>query len=164
MAAAGKNAAMGGSAVSRACRAVLTAGLGLAASLVLSPAAHADETVVVRGTAFPDASAQLAYVGCTDLLATPVDQVLQPYIGRGPGQAPPAGVRSLGYRLAGGTAVGSQHVVASMLSTTTATLGVFAPQGAEGLAVAGYQEPADAGSHRIWFGTARVAMSYLVQV
>ena len=84
---------------------------------------------MVRGTAFPDANAQLAYVGCTDLLAPDATQPLQPYIGRGPGQAP-AGARSLGYDLAGGTAVGSQHVVASMASTNDRPrLSVFAPRG-----------------------------------
>ena len=143
---------MGGEGVARALVA-LGAAAGLA--LGLPAAAHADETVVVRGTAFPDAGAQLAYVGCSDLLAPDAadPQVLQPYIGRGPGQAP-AGARSLGYDLDGGTAIGSQHVVSSMIGTTTASLTVFAREGAQGVAVAGYQEPADAGTHLIWFGTA----------
>ncbi len=140
-------------------RALVAVGAVAALALALPAAAHADETVVVRGTAFPDAAAQLAYVGCTDLLAPDAGQppqVLQPYIGRGPAQAP-AGARSLGYDLAGGTAIGSQHVVPSMLGTTTASLSVFARAGAQGLAVAGYQEPADAGTSLIWFGTAPVA-------
>src|SRR5215207_11096391 len=83
-------------------------------------------------------------------------QADEPYIGRGPGQAT-AGRRSLGYDLSGGTAIGSQHAVPSMVGITTASLSVFAPEGAQGLAVAGYQEPADAGSQLIWFGTAPVA-------
>lgn len=142
---------MGGPLRSRALVAVAATA---ALTLGLPAASYADETVVVRGTAFPDASTQLAYVGCTDLFSRD-QQVLQPYIGRGPGKAP-AGARSLGYDLAGGTAVGSQHVVSSMVSTTTASLSVFADQGAEGLAVAGYQDPADAGTQLMWFGTASV--------
>lgn len=140
-------------------RALLALGAAGAVTLGLPSSAQADDTVVVRGTAFPDASTQLAYVGCTDLLAPEQGrdpQALRPYIGRGPGQ-PPAGARSLGYDLAGGTAVGSQHVVVSMATTTTASLTVFAEDGARGLAVAGYQEPADAGSNLIWFGTAPVS-------
>jgi hypothetical protein len=144
---------MGGQGVVRA---LVSAGTVAALALGLPSVASADETVVVRGTAFPDAAAQLAYVGCTDLLAPPEGQVLQPYIGRGPGQAP-AGARSLGYDLAGGTAIGAQYVVGSMVTTSTASLGVFAPRGAQGLAVAGFQEPADAGTHLIWFGSAPIS-------
>jgi hypothetical protein len=125
-------------------RALVALGTAAAVTLGLPSSAQADDTVVVRGTAFPDDRAQLAYVGCTDLLERD-EQAVQPYIGRGPGQAA-AGSRSLGYDLAGGTAIGSQHAVSSMVATTTASLSVFAPGGAQGLAVAGYQEPADAGS------------------
>ena len=116
---------MGGATFSRA---LVAAGAAAALALGAPAASHADDTVVVRGTAFPDANAQLAYVGCTDLLAPDASQPLQPYIGRGPGQAP-AGARSLGYDLAGGTAIGSQHVVSSVIGNNIATLSVFAPRG-----------------------------------
>ena len=149
----GKNAFMGGTTFSRA---VVAAGAAAALALGAPAASHADDTVVVRGTAFPDANAQLAYVGCTDLLAPDASQPLQPYIGRGPGEAP-AGARSLGYDLAGGTAIGSQHVVSSVIGNNIATLGVFAPEGATGLAVVGYQSPLDQGTMAMWLGVAPVS-------
>lgn len=128
-----------------------------AAAVALMPLAPAmaDSTVTVRGTAFPEGrAAQLSFVGCADPYARAAEQP-QPYIGLGPGQAP-AGARSLGYDLAGGNAIGSLHYVDSMLATTVAGLSVFAAGGASGVSYAGYQEPADWGTGRVWFGRAEL--------
>jgi len=139
--------------VSRACTAVVAAAV---VTLGLPAVAHADSTVVVHGTEFTDPWAQLAYVGCTDVF-TRDEQVLAPTIGFGPGRAP-SGARSLGYDLAGGTAVGSQHIVASLADTTTASLAVSAPAGSTGRAVVGYQESADSGTSLMWFGVAPLSV------
>ena len=72
-------------------------------------------------------------------------------VGLGPGAAP-AGARSLGFDLAGGNAVGALFTVDSMLSTSTASLAVNAVGPSTGVAYAGYQEPADAGSSLLWLG------------
>ena len=136
-------------------RALVSCTAAAALSLGLPALAAADSTVVVHGTDFPGVGAQLAYVGCTDLF-TRDDQALAPTIGRGPGQAP-AGARSLGYDLAGGTAIGSQHVVSSVLTTNIVTLSVFAPSGSTGRAVVGYQAPKDSGTSVMWFGVAPVS-------
>ncbi len=122
------------------------------ASALGSPApAYADDTVTVQGTAFPDpARAQLSMVGCDDLYQR-ADEALQPMIGPGPGAAP-VGSRSLGFDLAGGNAVGALFTVDSMLSTSTASLAVNAVGRSTGVAYAGYQEPADAGSSMLWLG------------
>ena len=133
------------------------AAVGAAAALTLGlPAvAHADRTVVVHGTDFPDMWAQLAYVGCDDLFVRD-DQTLAPTIGLGPNKAP-SGARSLGYDLAGGTAIGSQHLVTSVVGNNTATLSVFAPSGTTGRAVVGYQAPVDSGTAVMWFGVAAIS-------
>ena len=130
-------------------------GAALAALLPLAPA-MADSTVVVHGTAFPTGrAAQLSFVGCDDPYAR-ADEQPQPYVGIGPGQAP-AGTRSLGYDLAGGNAIGSMHYVDSMATTTVAGLSVTAPEGASGVSYAGYQEPADFGTGKVWFGRAALS-------
>ena len=119
---------------------------------VAAPApSYADDTVVVQGTAFPDpARANLSLVGCADLYQR-TGEPLMPMIGRGPGTAP-AGERSLGFDLAGGDAVGALFAVDSVLGTTTASLSVNAAGRAIGVAYAGYQAPADAGSSLLWLG------------
>ncbi|WP_243056659.1 cell envelope integrity protein TolA [Nocardioides sp. SR21] len=118
----------------------------------LAPAT-ADSTVVVHGTAFPSGrAAQLSFVGCENPYLRAPEQP-QPYVGIGPEQAP-AGTRSLGYDAAGGNAVGSVHYVDSMLKTTVAGMSVYAPDGASGVTYAGYQEPADWGTGKVWFGRA----------
>lgn len=125
----------------------------LAALGVVGTAApsYADDTVTVQGTAFPDpARAALSLVGCADLYQR-TDEQLVPTIGRDPGP-PPAGTRSLGWDLAGGNAVGALFPTASMLGTTTASLAVDAAGRARGVAYAGYQEPADAGTTLLWLG------------
>jgi hypothetical protein len=113
--------------------------------------AYADDTVTVQGTAFPDpARAQLSLVGCDDLFQR-ADESLRPMVGQGPGAAP-SGSRSLGFDLAGGNAVGALFTVDSMLSTSTASLAVNAGSRSTGVAYAGYQEPADAGTTQLWLG------------
>lgn len=138
----------------RVSRAIVAAGAAAVVALGLPASAQADSTIVVHGTDFPDPWAQLAYVGCTDLFARD-DQTLAPTIGFGPGQAP-SGARSLGYDLAGGTAIGSQHIVSSVLTTNGVTLSVHAPGGSTGRAVVGYQAPADRGTSVMWFGVAPI--------
>src|SRR3954447_10523534 len=126
-----------------------------ATAMALVPAsdARADGTVVVHGLAFPEGrDAQLSFVGC-DALYQRSDEPVQAYIGRGR-VAPPAGERSLGYDLRGGNAIGALYYVSSMAGTTAAGLSVSAPSGASGVAYAGYQAPADAGTPRVWFGRA----------
>lgn len=114
--------------------------------------AQADSTVVVRGTDFPDPGAWLSFVGCAALYDR-TEEPLQPFVGLGPGVAP-AGQRSLGYDLAGGNAMGSLLTVASMTGTSTAAMAVNAPDGAAGVAYAGYRAPGDEGTAEVWFGRA----------
>ena len=133
-----------------------SAGLCVAALAVsglagLAAPAYADTTVTVQGTAFPDpARAAISLVGCADLFQRS-DEELVPTIGPGPGAAP-SGTRSLGWDLSGGNAIGAQFPVESMLRTTTASISVNAVGRATGVAYAGYQEPADAGTSLIWLG------------
>ncbi|HET9423501.1 MAG TPA: hypothetical protein VFO49_20355 [Nocardioides sp.] len=114
--------------------------------------ALADDTVVVHGTAFPDArAAQLTLVGCESLYQRSTE-LLQPYISRGPGR-PAMGTRSLKYDLAGGNAIGTLSYVDSMARTSAAGLQVYARPGAQGVAYAGYQSP-DAEGYKLWIGRA----------
>src|SRR6478735_1265270 len=123
--------------------------------LPLAPAT-ADSTVVVHGTAFPSGrAAQLSFVGCDNPYVRAPEQP-QPYVGIGPDQAP-AGTRSLGYDATGGNAIGSVHYVDSMLETAVAGMSVSAPEGAAGVTYAGYQEPADWGTGKVWFGRAALS-------
>jgi hypothetical protein len=135
--------------------AVAMAACGAVAAGALAPA-YADDTVTVQGTAFPDpAHASLSFVGCDDLYQR-ADESPLPMVGLGPGEAP-AGKRSLGWDLAGGNAVGALVTVDSMLQTSTASLAVNSSGPAAGVAYAGYQEPADAGSDLLWLGRAELA-------
>ena len=134
------------------CVAALTA-FGVAG---LAVPAYADETVTVQGTAFPDpARASLSFVGCADLYQR-TDEPLVPTIGAGPGRAP-SGTRSLGWDLAGGNAVGSLFPVGSMLATGTASMAVNSVGHATGVAYAGYQEPAEAGTSLLWLGRSELS-------
>lgn len=131
-------------------------GAAVVALIPLAPA-MADDTVVVHGTTFPSGrAAQLSFVGCDDPYVRAPEQP-QPYVGLGPG-AVPSGTRSLGYDLAGGNAIGSLHYVDSVLATTVVGLSVTAPEGASGVAYAGYQEPADWGTGRVWFGRTELSV------
>jgi hypothetical protein len=117
----------------------------------LAAPSYADSTVTVQGTSFPDpARANLSFVGCDDLYRR-TDEALAPTVGVGPGTAP-SGTRSLGWDLTGGNAVGALFPVDSMLSTQTASIAVNAAGRATGVAYAGYQEPADAGTSLLWLG------------
>ena len=116
----------------------------------LAAPSYADSTVTVQGTAFPDPTrASLSFVGCADLYQR-TDEVLAPTIGVGPGAAA-SGTRSLGWDLAGGNAVGAMFPVDSIVRTT-ASLAVNSVGRATGVAYAGYQEPADAGTELMWLG------------
>lgn len=111
--------------------------------------AAADDTVTVRGTAFPDPrAAQLTLVGC-DSLYDRSTEFLQPYISR----HTPLGTRSLKYDLGGGNALGTLSYVDSMRDTTVAGLQYFARPGAQGVAYAGFQRP-DADGYQLWIGRA----------
>ena len=133
-----------------------SAGLWLASLTVVGVAglaapSYADTTVTVQGTSFPDpARANLSFVGCADLYQRGAEELV-PTVGVGPGAAP-SGSRSLGWDLAGSNAVGALFPVDSMLSTQTASIAVNAASRAAGVAYAGYQEPADAGSSLLWLG------------
>lgn len=137
----------------------IRAGLGVLAAVAAATAlsvapAHADDTVVVRGTAFPTSDVQLSFVGCTSVYDR-TDELLRPRIGRGP-ELPPAGWRSLGYTLGGGNAVGAMVNVPSLTWAGTASLSVHAVEGARGVAYAGFQEAADGGTGEVWFGRAEL--------
>jgi len=127
-----KNALVGGFAgLAGLLGAAVTAGV-----VALGSPAVADDSVTVHGTAFPSPdTAQLSLVGCADLYQR-TDEELRPYISLGKS---PVGSRSLGYDLTGGNAIGSLHRVDSMAATTVASLDVRAPEGATGVAYAGYQ-------------------------
>jgi hypothetical protein len=90
-----------------------------------------------------------SFVGCSDLYQR-TDEPLAPTIGVGPGTAP-SGTRSLGWDLAGGNAVGAMFPVDSMLRTS-ASMAVNSVGRGTGVAYAGYQEPADAGTSLLWLG------------
>ncbi|MCW2793238.1 MAG: hypothetical protein JWO76_2336 [Nocardioides sp.] len=129
---------------------IIAAGAVTAAVLTAAPAI-ADDTVVVRGLDFQGGLTSLSITGCPGLF----DRVAEPvttYVSKSPDA--PAGARSLKYDLAGGNAVGSQHAVASMTQTSVAGLSVFAPDGAIGVAYAGYRAPADWATSLIWVGRA----------
>lgn len=131
-------------------RALVSVTAAVAAVLSAAPAS-ADSTITVRGTDFPAGiQAQLSFVGCENPFQRTTEP-LAPSIGVGPGTAP-AGVRSLGWDLAGGNAIGSLHYVASMADTTVASLSVQADRPAAGVAFAGYVEPADLGTGVVWVG------------
>jgi hypothetical protein len=131
---------------------IIAAGAVTAAVLTAAPAS-ADDTVVVRGLDFPAGLTGLSIAGCPALF----DRVAEPvstYLSKSPDA--PAGTRSLEYDLAGGNAVGAQHAVASMTTTSAAGLSVFAPEGADGVAYAGYRAPADWSGNLVWVGRAEL--------
>ncbi len=135
----------------RAGSAGLVAALTTFGVVATAAPSYADDTVVVQGTSFPDpVRATLSFVGCNDLYQRS-DEPLAPTIGRGPGLAT-SGQRSLGFDLGGGNAVGALFTVDSVLGTETASLAVNAAGRASGVAYAGYQEPADAGTSLLWLG------------
>ena len=128
-----------------------------AASVVTAAPAVADSTVTVRGTSFPDAGTGFAYVGC-DALHDRGAETLAPTVGFGPA-LPPTGMRSLGYDLEGGSAMGALFSVDSLLDTTTASVAAYAEDGGRGVAYVGYQAPADGGTSAAWFGRADLVLA-----
>lgn len=128
-----------------------------AVTIVPSAPAQADSTVTVRGTSFPDAGAGFSYVGC-DALHDRGAEALAPTVGFGPA-LPPTGMRSLGYDLAGGSAMGALFQVDSVLDTTTASVAAYAEDGGRGVAYVGYQAPADGGTNAAWFGRAELVLA-----
>ena len=114
-------------------------------------------TVVVRGLAFPEGRAmRLGLVGCDNVYER-VAESPQAMIGTGPGGAP-AGERVLRYDLVGGNALGPLSYVSSVALTQSAGLTAYAEQGTTGVVWAGYQEPADRRTGRVWFGRAEVVV------
>ena len=114
-------------------------------------------TVVVRGLAFPEGRAmRLGLVGCDNVYER-VAESPQAMIGTGPGSAP-AGERVLRYDLVGGNALGPLSYVSSVALTQSAGLTAYAEQGTTGVVWAGYQEPADRRTGRVWFGRAEVVV------
>ena len=102
---------------------IILVGAAVAAVLSMSPAS-ADGTVVVRGLGFPAGGmTNLSIVGCSGIY----DRVPEPiptFLSRSADA--PAGSRSLKFDLAGGNALGSQHLFGSLASTTVAGLSLAA--------------------------------------
>ena len=128
-----------------------------AAAVVTSAPAQADSTVTVRGTSFPGAGAGLSYVGC-EALHDRGAEALAPTVGFGPA-LPPTGMRSLGYDLAGGSAMGALFSVDSLRDTAVASVSAYAENGGRGVAYVGYQAPADGGTRAAWFGRAELVLA-----
>ena len=134
---------------------LVLAGAVVVAVLPLS-AVSADSTVVVRGIGFAaGSSTSLAIMGCDAMYDSPGAAVAT-YLSPSPGG--PAGTRALKYDLDGGTAVGSQHRVASMTGTTVAGASVLAADGTSGVAYAAIQSPEDDGTTLAWIGRASFAV------
>ena len=126
----------------------------VAAVMLPAAPALADTTEVVHGLSFSSDN-YLTWLGCSGVYTSTHEDVRSHY-DLGPA-TPPAGRRSLRFDLAGGNAIGSLHRVDSMLGTTVAGISIDAPNGAAGVAYAGYQSPADVGTDLIWVG--RTALS-----
>ena len=114
-----------------------TVAVGSVLGLPLS-AAHADQTVVVPGTAFPTSSTYLTYFGCVDLFHADT---------RGPDvrvirdDNAPHGSGATGLDLPGaGTAAGSVSRVDS-IATATSAMAVRAAAGSSGVAYVWYVAP-----------------------
>ncbi len=120
----------------------------------LSPAA-ADDTVLVRGLAFPSADTHLTYFGCTDLFHR---GSAPPQVRIGQGEASPTGLRSFGLLMPGaGTASGPVTLVDSVAATTVAGFSARADLGSTGVAYVWYVSPGiDRG--QVWAGRADLAV------
>ncbi len=137
--------------------AAVTGGAAVAAVPTTRTAPTQHSTVVVRGLAFPEGRAmRLGLVGCDNVYER-VAESPQAMIGAGPGSAP-AGERVLRYDLVGGNALGPLSYVSSVALTQSAGLTAYAEQGTTGVVWAGYQEPADRHTGRVWFGRAEVVV------
>ena len=109
--------------------------LGLPLSGLALSAAHADETVVVPGTAFPSSSTYLTYFGCVDLFHA---DTRGPLVRVTRDDAAPLGRRATGLALPGaGTAAGSVSLVGS-IADATSSMAVRAAAGSTGVAYVWY--------------------------
>lgn len=122
----------------------------VALALTVAPTvAHADETVVVAGTGFPDRSTYLTYFGCSDLYA----DVPGPLVRVTRDEAAPAGRRAVQLAVPGvGGATGAVSLVDSV-ATATSTVSVRAPAGSQGVGYVWYVAP-DLGPGEVWAGRA----------
>jgi hypothetical protein len=134
--------------------AVLVAAITAALCAPLSPAA-ADDTVVVRGLAFPSSDTYLTYFGCTDLFHR--DSV-PPRVRIGQVEATPTGLRSFGLLMPGaGTASGPVTLVDSVAATTVAGFSARADLGSTGVAYVWYVSPGIEDG-QVWAGRADLSV------
>ena len=134
-------------------RALLVATITAALCAPLSPAT-ADDTVTVRGLAFPSSDTYLTYFGCNDLFHFGT----APQVRIGQVEATPTGLRSFGLLMPGaGTASGPVTLVDSVASTTVAGFSARADLGSTGVAYVWYVAPGiDQG--QVWAGRADLAV------
>ncbi len=119
-------------------RIAMAAALLAGAVLGMPAAAHADDTVVVPGTAFPSSTTYLTYFGCVDLFHADTRGPLV-RVTRDP--AAPLGSRAASLELPGaGTAAGSVSLVASVAGATS-SMSVRAAAGSSGVAYVWYLAP-----------------------
>lgn len=130
-------------------RAATVALLSVGLAWPLAPV-HADDTVVVPGTAFPTTGTSLTYFGCTDLFHADT---------RGPSvrvtrdPAAPLGRRAAELQLPGaGTAAGSVSLVGSV-SAATHAMAIRAAAGSSGVAYVWYRA-AGMAPGEVWAGRA----------
>lgn len=125
----------------------------VALALTVSPAvAHADDTVVVAGTSFPDRTTYLTYFGCTDLYA----EVSGPRVRVTRDEAAPAGRRAVELAVpAAGGATGAVSLVDSV-GAAESTVAVRAPAGSQGVGYVWYVAPG-LGPGEVWTGRADLA-------
>ncbi len=131
-------------------RLAIAATLAAGSVLGLPLAAHADDTVVVPGTAFPSSSTYLTYFGCVDLYHADT-RGPEMRVTRDPGA--PLGRRAADLQLPGaGTAAGSVSVVSS-IADATSSMAVRASAGSRGVAYVWYLAP-DMVPGEVWSGRA----------
>jgi hypothetical protein len=134
--------------------AVLLTAISAVLCLSLPPAA-ADDTVVVRGLAFPSSDTYLTYFGCTDLFHR---DSAPPQVRIGQAEATPTGLRSFGLLMPGaGTASGPVTLVDSVAATTVAGFSARADLGSTGVAYVWYVSPGIEGG-QVWAGRADLAV------
>lgn len=119
-------------------RIVVAAAVMAGAVLGVPAVAHADDTVVVPGTAFPSSTTYLTYFGCVDLFHAdtrgPLSRVVRD-------AAAPLGRRATSLALPGtGTAAGSVSLVDSVADATS-SMAVRAAAGSSGVAYVWYLAP-----------------------
>lgn len=119
----------------------------------LSPAA-ADDTVMVRGLAFPSADTRLTYFGCADLFhrAGSLPQVRIDQV-----EAPPSGLRSFALQPGAGAASGPVTLVDSVAATTVAGFSARSELGSTGVAYVWYVAPGIEPG-QVWAGRADLSV------